>query len=623
VSAMTSSPDAAPAGVARTHTPEPDELPPALRSMGRLLVLGHRHEPTLIVTSFALTLAAAVPDALMALWLPLLTAGVTERSSTLIVVAAVGLAASSTAGWLLRTVSTRVQRRFRDRVTVALEAHVARLQATIATIAHQERPELLDRLAVLRDQIFVLNHMYMSLFSTGGWLLRVGLTVVLLASVHPALALLVLVAVPTLATATWRPGVERAVEERGAPAQRRAEHLFTTATTPAAGKEVRVTGIGLQLVGDRRAAWQEWYGPIARVRWATAGWHVLSWSAFGIAYTVALAWIVSRPEATPAQVVLVLTAGARLTMYVGATISEIGFLRGIWLDGSRRLVWLERYADAVRGSGAGAPDRLHTGITFDHVSFAYPGTDRLVLDDVSLELPAGAVVALVGDNGAGKTTLVKLLLKLYEPTGGRILVDGVPLSGIDTDAWRSRLAGAFQDFFRFELHARHAIGVGDLDRLDDDAAIWQGVERGAADDVIEQLPSGLNTQLGHVWPEGVEVSFGQWQKLALARGLMRDDALLLVLDEPTASLDAEIEHRLFEQFAAAAHRRANANGDGPVPGDGAITVLVSHRFSTARMADLIVVLDGNHVAEAGTHDDLVAMAGRYAEHYGTQAAGYR
>ena len=175
-----------------------------------------------------------------------------------------------------------------------------------------------------------------------------------------------------------------------------------------------------------------------------------------------------------------------------------------------------------------------------------------MLDAVDLDLPAGSVVALVGENGAGKTTLVKLLCKLYEPTAGRILVDGSPLFRMRTDEWRSRLAGAFQDFFRFELPARHSVGVGDVPRRDDERAVASAVERAGADDVVAGLPSGLETQLGPTWPGGVEVSFGQWQKLALARGFMRDAPLLLVLDEPTAALDAETEHALFERYAAAA-----------------------------------------------------------------------
>ena len=163
-------------------------------------------------------------------------------------------------------------------------------------------------------------------------------------------------------------------------------------------------------------------------------------------------------------------------------------------------------------------------------------------------------MAVVGENGAGKTTLVKLLAKLYEPTSGRILVDGVDLARVPADGWRARLAGAFQDFFRFELRARHSVGLGDVPRLDDEPAVVAAVERAGADDVVERFDAGLDTQLGPTWPDGVEVSFGQWQKLALARGFMRDEPLVLVLDEPTAALDAETEHALFERYAAGVRR---------------------------------------------------------------------
>jgi ATP-binding cassette subfamily B protein len=287
------------------------------------------------------------------------------------------------------------------------------------------------------------------------------------------------------------------------------------------------------------------------------------------------------------------------------------------MDGSRRLAWLEDYAASVGRSGdAAPPPALRQGITLQNVSFAYPGTSRLVLDDVSLTLPAGAVVAIVGENGAGKTTLVKLLTRMYAPTSGEILIDAVPLSAMPAAAWRTRLAGAFQDFFKFEFTARQTIGLGDLARIDDSAAVAAAIERGGAADVIARLPAGLDTQLGPTWPGGVELSFGQWQKLALARGFMRDAPLLTILDEPTAALDAETEHALFERYAAA----ARAAGDGR---NGRITVLVSHRFSTVRMADLIVVLDGARLVEAGTHAALVARGGQYAELYGIQAAAYR
>ena len=597
-----------------TSSPERDPLPPALRSMWRLCRLGYRHEPRLMVTAFLLSQLAAVPDALLALWLMLLGNGVMQHRPGLVRVAAIGLALSSAATWFLRTVSTRVERRFRDRVTVALEAHVARLQASIPTIAHQERPEYLDRLSMLRNQVFVLDHMYMSVFSTLGWLVRLGLTVALLAAVHPALVLLIAFAAPTVLTSTWRPAIERAVQERCAPANRLARHLFTTLTTAPPGKDVRVFGIAARLADARRDAWDRWYRPIAAVRTASAMWSAAGWAVFGTAYVGAVLAVTYGLHASPGAVLLVLAAGARLSAYVSATVGEIGFLRGFWMDGSRRLAWLEDYAASMSASAdRHPPERLCQGIRLDHVTFAYPGTTRVVLDDVSLQLPAGAVVAIVGENGAGKTTLVKLLTKMYEPTSGAILVDDVPLARVPAEEWRDRLAGAFQDFFRFEFSAGHTVGVGDVARADDRIAVGAAVRRGGAEDVIAKLPAGLDTQLGPTWPGGVDVSFGQWQKLALARGFMRETPLLHVLDEPTAALDAETEHALFERYAAAARERDEA---------GRVTILVSHRFSTVRMADLIVVLDGARVVEAGRHEDLLARGGTYAELYRIQASAY-
>jgi ATP-binding cassette, subfamily B, bacterial len=585
--------------------------------MWRALKRGYQAEPRLLSVSFGLALLAALPDALLALLLKLVADGVFRHDRGLVMAASLGLGASATATWFLKVTSDRTQRRFRDRVAIALESHVARLQASVATVAHHERPEYLDRLAMLRDQVFVLDHMYMSLFSTCGWILRLSVAVALLVSIHPALALLAVFALPTVLTSTWRPGVERAAEERGASANRLARHLFTTATTAPPGKEVRVTRIGERLVKQRREAWERWYKPVAAARWSTALWHTLAWAIFGAAYVSAVVFIASRQGTTAGQILLVLAAGARLSAYIGATVGEIGFLRGFWLDGSRRMAWLEDYAASlVEHADAAAPGRLVEGIRFEHVSFAYPGTTRRVLEDVNIELKPGSVVAIVGENGAGKSTLVKLLCRLYQPDEGRIWVDGVDLARIRADEWRTRLAGAFQDFFRFEFRARYTVGVGDVPRLEDQPAVAKAVSRAGADDVVERLISGLETQLGSTWPDGVEVSFGQWQKLALARGFMRDHPLLIVLDEPTAALDAETEHALFERYAAVA--RGGLDGSG-----GSITILVSHRFSTVRMADVIVVLDGARVVETGTHEALMARGGQYAELYGIQAAAYR
>ncbi len=590
-------------------------MPAALPSMWRAIVRAREAEPLLLAVSFSLALLAALPDALLALWLSLLADGVLAGKRGHVIAASVGLGVSAAATWFLRVISDRTQRRFRERVTITLEAHVARLQASVASVEHHERQEYVDRLSMLRNQVFVLDHMYWSLFTTCGWILRLAVTLFLLVSIHPALALLAVFALPTVFTSTWRPEVERKADERGTWANRLSRHLFDIATSAPPGKEVRVTRIGPKLVEQRRATWERWYGPVAAARRGSALWQTLSWAVFAAAYVAAVVFVSSVLKASPGSVLLALAAGARLSSYIGATVGEIGFLRGFWLDGSRRLAWLEDYAASLKqGADIPAPEIIQQGIDFEHVSFAYPGTERLVLEDVNLRLEPGSVIAIVGENGAGKSTLVKLLCRLYQPSNGRILVDGVELSRIAPDAWRSRLAGAFQDFFRFEFRALHSVGVGDLARQEDPVAVTFAIGQAGADDVIEDLAHGLDTQLGPTWPDGAEISFGQWQKLALARGFMRERPLLLILDEPTAALDAETEHALFERFSAAARQ---------LTADGRITVLVSHRFSTVRMADFIVVLDGARVVESGSHEELMAKAGQYAELYGIQAAAYR
>jgi ATP-binding cassette subfamily B protein len=581
----------------------------------RTFRLGYRAEPVLLLASLGTTLLMMLPDALLALWMKLLTDGVIDGDTTTIAVAAVGLGVSTTLTWYISVLNQRLQRRFRDRLAIAMEAHIARLQAAVPTIEHQERPDYLDRLAVLRNQSFALDHLFSSLLSNIGWIFRLVVTGVLLATIHPALVLLLAAGLPAVALSLWRPGVERAVEESVASHDRLARHLFVVGTTPSPAKEVRVTGIGTTLRARRMDERERWLAPIARARAVSAFWSSLAWALFGFAYAVGIAWVARGLDRSVGDIVLVVVAGQRLSQYIAQTAGELGFLRGVWLDSSLRLTWLEDYAAALEQQAtAQPPDRLVEGVRFEHVSFRYPGSDRLALDDIDILLPAGAVVAIVGENGAGKTTLVKLLAGMYRPTSGRITVDGVDLATISTPSWRGRLAGAFQDFFRFELQARHSVGIGDEPRLDDEPAVGEAVRRAGAEDVIDRLPAGLATQLGPTWDEGVEVSFGQWQKLALARGFMREQPLVLVLDEPTAALDAETEHALFERYADVSRDSA---------GNGRVTVLVSHRFSTVRMADLIIVLDGARVVESGRHDELLAAGGQYADLFSIQAGAYR
>jgi ATP-binding cassette subfamily B protein len=589
------------------------ELPPTFSAMWRSLRFAYRAEPRLLVVSFVLVVMAFFPDALGALWLKLLADGVTKHRWALVRTATLGLAFSGAGAWLLTIVGNRVEFLFRERATIAIEAHVVRLQASVSSVEHHERPQYLDRLQILRDHAFLLNHMYHSLMSTVGSLARLAITIALLVSVHPALVALGMFAVPTVLLSSWRASVGRRTEERAAPNLRLARHALELGTTAGPGKEVRVGGIGDALVRRRRRAWDAWFEAVRATRWATAAWMVAAWALFGASYVGAIVFVAAVMHAGVGSVLLVLAAGGRLSQYIGMTVGQAEFLR--WtLDACRTLCWLEDYAASRRGtSDRAAPAHLKHGIRVEDVSFQYPGTDAWVLRDVNLELPAGSVVAIVGENGAGKTTLVKLLCKLYEPTLGRILVDDTELSRISADEWRARLAGAFQDFFRYEFLARQAIGLGDLSRIDDMPALETAVARAGAGDVVDRLRDGLDTQLGPTWDGGVDLSFGQWQKLALARGLMRDAPLLCVLDEPTAALDAETEHALFERFAAQSRTSRES---------GLVTVLVSHRFSTVRMADLIVVIDGARVGECGSHEQLMTRDGLYAELYRIQARAY-
>ena len=537
--------------------------------------------------------------------------------------AALGLGVSAAATWFLRTVSTRVQRRFRDKVTIALESHVARLQASVATIAHHERPDYLDRLSMLRNQVFVLDHMYMSLFSTCGWILRLGVTVALLVSIHPALVLLAVFALPTVLTSTWRPGGRA----RRAGARRAGQ---PPGPPPVHARDDRAAGQGsarhrhrrAPRSRERRAAWERWYGPVAAARWGSAAWHTLAWAVFGAAYVGAVVFVSSGLGAPAGDVLLVLAAGSRLSAYIGATVGEIGFLRGFWMDGSRRLAWLEDYAASLIAHRPTCRCRRGSrrGIRFEHVSFAYPGTDRAGARrrDRST-LPAGAVVAIVGENGAGKTTLVKLLAQDVRADVGRdprrrhaARAHAAPTSGARAWPARSRTSSASSS-------APATPSASATCRAWTTSRRWStAVDRAGADDVVARLPSGLETQLGPTWPGGVEVSFGQWQKLALARGFMRDRPLLLVLDEPTAALDAETEHALFERYAAAARGGTGDTRRQRPHHDPRLAPLLdrphgrSHRRARRRPPRRV-----------GTHEELMAKGGQYAELYGIQAAAYR
>ena len=254
------------------------------------------------------------------------------------------------------------------------------------------------------------------------------------------------------------------------------------------------------------------------------------------------------------------------------------------------------------------PVPAERGIRFEHVGFQYPGQEKWALHDINLWIPQGQSLALVGHNGAGKTTFIKLLTRLYTPTAGRILLDGRDLAEWDEQALRRRIGVIFQDYNQYQFTVRENVGFGSAAHLEDTARVERAVESGGATELIKGLPAGLTTGLGRWFQGGVELSGGQWQKIALSRAFMREEADILVLDEPTAALDAEAEHQVFTRFRALSQGRTS--------------ILISHRFPTVRMADCIVVIEGGELRESGTHGGLVARGGRYAELFALQAKGY-
>jgi ATP-binding cassette subfamily B protein len=317
------------------------------------------------------------------------------------------------------------------------------------------------------------------------------------------------------------------------------------------------------------------------------------------------------------DVVLVITLATQVNQQVAAAASLLSDLQRM----AATLLRLDTVDAMVTPRAAAAvdvepPDRLTEGIVIENVAFTYPGTDRRALEDVSLRLPAGSTVAIVGENGAGKSTLVKLLCGLYRPEQGRVLVDGEDLLRMPVEQWRERVAAGFQDFVRYEMSARTSVGLGDLPRVEDDEAVRAALDKALGGDVIAQLDQGLDTLLGTSYGQGAaDLSGGQWQKLALGRALMRESPLLLVFDEPTSALDPEAEHHLFERYAAQAREVSALTGG--------ITLFVSHRFSTVRMADLIIVLREGRIVESGDHDSLMRRNGLYQELFGLQAGAYR
>jgi ATP-binding cassette subfamily B protein len=382
-------------------------------------------------------------------------------------------------------------------------------------------------------------------------------------------------------------------------------------------KEVKLFGLGPLLLDRYKALSELFYGDDQKLAVKRAGWgyglSLVATAAFYACYAgLAIAAVESRISV--GDLVLGVVALRQGQQAFGSILSGIGGMYEDNLYMSNLFSYLAIETDeapiaevpALQVTADASP--VFDGIEFEDVGFKYPGREEFALRHVSLKIPKGQSVALVGQNGAGKTTLVKLLARLYEPSEGRILIDGKDTRSWDPDALRARLAVVFQDYNRYRFTARENVGFGSVDHRDDAPRLERAVDKGGARSVVSALPKGLDTMLGRQFDSGVELSGGQWQKIALARAFLREEADILVLDEPTAALDAASEHAVFDRFRTLAAGRT--------------TLLISHRFATVRMADRIVVLDGGGVVEDGSHQELVALGGVYAGLFALQAKGY-
>jgi ATP-binding cassette, subfamily B, bacterial len=505
-----------------------------------------------------------------------------------------------------------------DQNVINLTDEIAELAQGPPGLSHLERPDYADRIELTRNEGVWRYMSVRSAVTAVGVVVQLTLTVVLLAHLQPVLLLLLLFAIPPLVgtRVAWR-GWEKAWTGN-ADKLRRATHYADLALRADAAKEVRLFGLEDEVRRRIHSSRTQVRDALFRADLRGVFLQSSGFVVFALGYVGALLVVVRgavRGSHTTGDVVLAVSLAGQTNQLVFSVVAALQRLqRGA--GAADRVRWLRQLVRELyprREQPAVPPERIHDGIRVDGLTFRYPGSAAPVLTDVDLELRAGSTVAFVGENGAGKSTLVKLLCRYYDPSDGRISVDGVDLASIEANAWRGRIAAGFQDFIRFELLARESVGVGDLPLLDDMRAVEAAVVRAAAQDVVEDLPAGLESPIGRT-QNGADLSGGQWQKLALARAMMRERPLLLILDEPTSALDAHAEHELFERYAESARAVARATGG--------IAVFVSHRFSTVRMADLIVVVDGGRIAEQGTHDELVARGGVYAELFALQAAAY-
>lgn len=482
-----------------------------------------------------------------------------------------------------------------------------------------DSPRFADVLALAVEGVPRTRAALESTLQLTGIALQIVLSTVLLGMLNPWLILLPAVAVlPVLLGRRAQALIEQAKEE-SARYTRHSRHLMELATTAGPVCELRISGAEAEVLRRQDEAWRRVTAVLSHARYRAALIRAAGQFCFAAAYGGAIALVVGQAVSGSTgvgDVVLLITLAVQISTQVATGLGLLAALQDFGHTFDRLDVLAGWPASQPGREGTlPAPAALRNGIVLEAVCFQYPGAQRPVLRDVDLVFAPGTTVALVGENGAGKSTLVKLLCGLYQPTAGRILVDGVDLRDIDPRQWAARVAPLFQDFARLQLLLRESVGVGAVASIDDAAAVGAAVSRARAERVVARVPGGLDGLLGRDYADGAQLSGGQWQTIGLARTMMREDPLLLVLDEPASALDATAEHALFERFGAAARE---AGG-----GSGAVTLFTSHRFSTVRMADTIVVFDRGQVAQVGAHDELIRSDGVYAELYELHARGYR
>jgi ATP-binding cassette subfamily B protein len=425
------------------------------------------------------------------------------------------------------------------------------------------------------------------------------------------LALLAATVPATVAEMRWSKLAFR-VRNWRSPESRRLMYLEYVLANDEHAKEVKLFGLGPLLMGRYKELGERFYAEDKALSWKRA-WitQLLSFLATGAFYGAyaSMAVLAAAGKITLGELTLYILAFRQGQQSFQSILGSLGAMYEHNLYMSNLFEYLAVASPAVKTNGAnGVHAHAGDGIRFEDVGFKYPGKNDWALRHVSLTIAPGESIALVGENGAGKTTLIKLLTRLYEPTEGRITLDGKDLRAWDHAALLARFGVVFQDFNQYQFTVKENVGFGSVDHMEDVPRVDRAVERGGAKELVTAI-GGLDAKLGRWFQDGTELSGGQWQKVALARAFMREEADILVLDEPTAALDAEAEHAVFTRFRELAKGRT--------------TIVISHRFPTVRMAQRIIVLDHGAILEQGSHDALVAKRGRYARMFELQAEGYR